>query len=187
MELVIVQIGLIFSVLLVGIYHLYLDQFSQPKSDIQTFSNPKQLDYGPVDEDNVELYFDLTANNRGDDNGYVDFGEIVRFEFSNTDEFIDPDQYDANKLSTPSGHDLPRLPRITLKKDDEPTQILVPKGEVVEFAGVCRIYTDDLKELYSEYYSMRAVIEFQCRDNHREYKRQMTTSRIDIWRDYEHS
>lgn len=182
MNLVLVQIVLVSLVFLVGVYHLYLDQFTEPKSDIRVFTNPDQLDSGEFKQDRVNIHFELTANNRGDDNGYIDFGQIVRFEFSDTEMFSDPDRVEASTLSTPSDTDIPRLPRVSLEKDGEPTQVLVPQGEIVSFKGVCGIYTDDLQGVYSDYRAVRAVIDFQCRDNTREYTQRLTTDSIDILR-----
>lgn len=177
----IIQIGLIFLVLLVGLVHLYLDQFNEPKSDIQ-FSRPTGvLDHGPLEDDRVEIHFKFSANNRGDDNGWVDRANLVRFEFCDSREFDDVFGIETEKLTTPSGNKLPIPPGVKLEKDERTGPVLVPKGNVVSFKGVGGVYSDDLKKIYHDYRYARAAIEFHCRDNAREYSRNYLTDELDLW------
>lgn len=183
MNLSLIQTAAVFSVLLVSLVHLYLDQFSKPKSDIQIFTNPDKLHYGPVENDKLKIHFEFTSSNRGEDNGYIDRARLIGFEFSNTDRFSEVDHYEFGELLASASPPYDYHPAIKLKKDDENTIIHVPKGETVSFKAVCELGSENLKvsDVYSEYYSMRAVIEFECRDSGRKYKRVVKTSRVDAW------
>lgn len=180
-----VQILLTLSVLAVGLAHLYLDQFSTDSSDIQIFTNPDQVGYGPLKRGRMELYFQFTANNRGDDNGYIDSGRLTRFEFSMTEDFSDPHTVDAGSFGIAAEADVGYPPRVSLKQDDEYNHdsplILVPEGQIARFGGECVAHTDNLKDTYAEYNRMRAIVEFECRDTSGEYTRETSTGIIDVW------
>jgi len=181
MELVLLQAGLTLLVLLVGVYHLYLDQYTEPKSDIQIRPDQRTMAYGSVDDDGADLHFEFIANNRGDDNGYIQEARLIRFEFSETEDFSDPDVVKVEDLTTPTGNQLGMSARFYLKGDDEPHNGLVLKDEITTIRGDCDVYAGDLHEILSDYYSMRGIVRFQCKDSSREYERTAPTNQIEVW------
>lgn len=181
MELVLLQAGLTLLVLLVGVYHLYLDQFTEPESDIQIRADQRTLAYGTAGEDGAKLHFEFIANNRGDDNGYIQNARLIRFEYSETEDFSDPDVVECEELTTPTGKELGMSVPFYLDGDDEPHNGLIRKDEITTIEGTCDVYAGDLHEIHADYYSMRAVVRFQCRDSSREYKRTAPTNRIEVW------
>lgn len=158
-----------------------MDQFTEPKSDIQIRADPTEAAYGPANDDGAEFHFAFIANNRGDDNGYVESARIIRFEFSETEDFSDPDVVECEDFTTPTGERLSLTAKVYLEDNCGPYYGLVPKGEVSKFKGTSDVYAGNLHEIYSEYYSMRAVMRFQCKDNSREYQRTAPTNRIEVW------
>lgn len=176
-----IQIILISFVLIVGVIHLILDQFTNPKSDIVLDSIGASGSYAERwrGEYVYQLYY--SANNRGEDNGYVTSASIERIDFFNEEASDEESLYIDDLAERIYGDEV--YPFVILQREregeerNERGELPIPKAEVVEILVVLRIFAWDVGRLAKEYDKTRVVLKFTIVDNEQRYS-QMTESHI---------
>lgn len=171
----------ILLVLAVGLANFFYSHLTNPRSDIilQSEVSIRKLGSKKKSQSRAErlegefdywLYF--TANNRGDDNGYVASTNLLRLEFFD-EENPGPEEIEVLEKDDLEGGAYGAPPIVIFQREleggYERGTLLVPKGEVREILVVLRIFSGEVGLAGKHHDLTRAVLEFEFLDSEGKY------------------